>query len=62
MFKSSLGSSLGLMQFFCLLGAGALHLCGIDLTWCWILAPIWLLLGVAITFWLIVGLVYRAFA
>ncbi len=60
MFRSSLGARLGSLQFFFLLGAALLYAFGIHVSWVWILTPLWMLLGVALVFWVIVAGIYRA--
>jgi hypothetical protein len=60
MFKSTIGATLGSLQFFFLLGAGLLYACGIHVPWVWILTPLWMLFSVALVFWVIVGVIWKA--
>jgi hypothetical protein len=59
MFKSSIGSKLGSLQFIFLMVAG-LHLCGVHVSWFWILIPVWILLGIGLLFWVLAAAVYKA--
>jgi hypothetical protein len=60
MFKSSIGSKLGSLQFLFFMGAGLLHLCGVHVSWFWILSPLWILLGIGLLFWVLARAVYKA--
>lgn len=57
MFRAKFVGSLASLQFFFLLGKGLLHLCGVQVSWALTLAPLWMLLAVAVLFWLVLGLV-----
>lgn len=57
MFRVAAIQSLATLQFFFLLIAGVLHLCGCDISMLIVLAPLELLLGCALLFWLVLGAV-----
>ena len=60
MFRSSLGAKLGSLQFFFLLGAGLLHVCGVRVPWLLVLTPLWMLFGAALVSWVIVAVIWKA--
>jgi hypothetical protein len=57
MFRAKFVGSLATLQFFFLLGKGLLFACGVDVSWGLALAPLWMLLAVAVLFWGVLGFV-----
>ena len=53
MFKVTFVGSLATLQFFAILLKVALSAVDIDISWFWVLTPLWALLGVAALFWAI---------
>jgi hypothetical protein len=60
MFKLSIVTKLGTLQFYFLLGAGLLNLCGAHVSWVITLMPLWLLFGVVVGIWCIAAVIWRA--
>lgn len=56
MFRAKFPAALGSLQCVFLLGKGVLHLVGVEVSWTVTLIPLWLLLGVAVLFWGVFGL------
>jgi hypothetical protein len=50
---------LGSCQAFLIMGKGFLWLCGVNVPWVIVLAPLWILLGIAVVFWLLLGALLR---
>lgn len=61
MFHAKFVGSLASLQFICFLAKGFLHLIGVEISWGLTLVPLWLLLGVAVVFWFLLGVVYAKF-
>ena len=53
--------SLGTIQALLIIGKGLLSLAGVDVSWLYILAPLWLLLFIAVVFWGILGALVSKF-
>ena len=60
MFKTTLASSLGSLQFFFILAKFGLDFCGLEISWVWVLLPLWTLVGIAVLFWLLAGALAKA--
>jgi hypothetical protein len=60
MFRLSIVTKLGSLQFYFLLGAGLLNVCGVHVPWLITLIPLWLLLSVIVGFWIIVAVIWKA--
>lgn len=51
-------SSLSSVQTFLIMSKGFLWLCGVNVPWVIVLAPLWILVFMAFIFWFVVGVIF----
>lgn len=59
--KSKFIGFLGTVQAFFIMGKGLLFLFGVNVPWVIVLAPLWILLFIAVVLWMILGAIFAKF-